>query len=335
MKKILCAIIIISAVISCLGSACASEAKEAGLRQTQKKPQNKAIAQARAYVDKSTITIGEKVKYTLEVDYAESAKVELPAGDNRFGGFTVKDFGEAPDRKIGAKRLQKKQWFLLDTYTLGSYVIPEQEVKITLPGASRQTLKSPQIFVEVKSVIKEGEKEEGLRDIKPPLNVPFKGLWLWIAGAGAIIIAGIIAWFLYSRRKTQEEVFPVLAAHEAALKELERIEALRLLEEGKIKDYYYLVNLCLRAYLEARFALRAPEQTTEEFLQYAMSSEKLQAKQIKLLKDYLYHCDLVKYAEFKPALDESRALGTTTRCFVEETKEEENNGVKAENGQTK
>ncbi len=323
MKKILClGIIIINAVIFSLGGACASEGKQASSRQGQKKTQDKAIAQARAYVDKSTITIGEKVKYTIEVDFDETAKVELPAGDNRFGGFTVKDFGQDKDRRIGGKRIQKKQWFLLDTYTLGSYVIPEQEVKITLPGASQQTLKSPQIFVEVKSVIKEGGKEEGLRDIKPPLEGPFKGLWLWIAGAGAIVTAGIIAWFLYSRRKTQKEVLPALPAHEAALKELSRIEALGLLEQGKIKDYYYLVNLCLRAYLEARFALRAPEQTTEEFLQYALSSEKLQAKQIKLLKEYLYHCDLVKYAEFKPALDESRALGTTTRCFVEETKEE-------------
>ena len=132
--------------------------------------QKDSLAELRAYVDKSSITIGEKVTYTLEIDADNDLKVEFPSYVSGLGGFVVKDFGK-DEKRIGRHRIRKKQWYLFDTYTTGSYVIPEQRVAIKLPDGKAKTLKSPQIFVEVKSVIDDKNEKTGLRDIKEPLTV--------------------------------------------------------------------------------------------------------------------------------------------------------------------
>ena len=105
------------------------------------------------------------------------------------GGFAVKDFGQEEPKKSGRDRVKRSNWYLLDTYTVGPYVIPPQLVAFTLPGGRKAMLKSPEIFVEVKSVMEEGSGEEGLRDIKSPLNVPTNvPTWL-IVVSGSVILA--------------------------------------------------------------------------------------------------------------------------------------------------
>jgi len=73
--------------------------------------------------------------------------------------------------------------------------------------------------------------------------------------------------------------------------------------------------------LENRYALKAPEQTTEEFMESVMGSGVLEGRYLNLLKEYMERCDLVKYAQLDPETGESRSLLETTRTFVQETKE--------------
>jgi len=300
--------------------------------------QKDGLAELRAYVDKSSITIGEKVTYTLEIDADNNLKVEFPSYVSGLGGFVVKDFGK-DEKRIGRHCIRKKQWYLLDTYTYlldtyttGSYVIPEQRVAIKLPDGKIETLKSPQIFVEVKSVIDEKEEKTGLRDIKEPLSVSSGVPVALIIGSILAILAvgGIILWKLYLKKFAAKRKEPALTPQEIAFRELERIECLQLIEKSKIKEYYYSVSLALRIYLENRFSLKAPEQTTEEFLESVVSSDKLEGKHINILKEYLSHCDLVKYAKFDPGKVQAKLLIETTRHFIEETvesKEDSNDAV--------
>ena len=52
----------------------------------------------------------------------------------------------------------------------------------------------------------------------------------------------------------------------------------------------------MRRYLEDRFELRAPELTTEEFLDVAGSANRLSHDHQSLLRDFLRQADLVKFA---------------------------------------
>jgi len=75
----------------------------------------------------------------------------------------------------------------------------------------------------------------------------------------------------------------------------------------------------VRRYLEDRFVVRAPEMTTEEFLEATARSAVLQPGQRQLLGDFLAESDLVKFARHVPTLaDSDRVLGAAER-FVDET----------------
>jgi hypothetical protein len=286
-----------------------------------------AQAELRAYVDKSAVTIGEKVKYTLEIDLDRGIEAEFPAYASGLGGFAVKDFGK-DDKKIGLGRVRKSQWYLMDTYTTGSYVIPQQVVKIKTADGVCHELKSSEIFVEVESVMAKPGEKEGLRDIKGPLTVKSQipGALVAFIVLVSLFLGGAGTFFLYRRRSRRKEEDPPLPPNEIALAELTRIEEMDLCSKGRTKEHYYLVSLCLRTYLEGRFAIRAPEQTTEEFLVNVGNSDKLDKMFIGPLKDFMELSDLVKYAGYDPGRFHGNEILTTARDFVIKTTEMSSHG---------
>ena len=68
-----------------------------------------------------------------------------------------------------------------------------------------------------------------------------------------------------------------------------------------------------------RFALRAPELTTEEFLLEAGRSADLTATHRELLSAFLATCDRVKFARYSPGEEESREALEVARRFLNET----------------
>src|SRR4051812_8351333 len=72
----------------------------------------------------------------------------------------------------------------------------------------------------------------GLRAIKPPVEIPNAWLWAtWIAAA--LLVAAAVFWYLRYRRKRKAlaEFVPPVPAHVRARQRLE--EALRLIEDPK------------------------------------------------------------------------------------------------------
>lgn len=307
-----------------------NSSRKGGVKQTAKatsaKPKGKSFASFRVYVDKSIITIGEKVKYTMEIESAKDVLVQFPPYTDNLGGFAVKDFGAEKPKKSGRDKIIEKRWYILDTYTVGPYVIPPQTAHVTMPNGKKHELKSPEVFVEVKSVRQVGEaKDEGLRDIKKPLSMgsQVSAVAIIIAAVLLLCIIGAVGFIYYEHKLSKQTAPPPVPPHELALTELKRIEAMDLINQGMVKEYYYLVSNCLRAYIENQFQLRAPEQTTEEFIEFAAKSDKLKGRYIDILKEYLYHCDLVKYAKLEPGVEEIKKLMQTTREFINETKPED------------
>ena len=85
------------------------------------------------------------------------------------------------------------------------------------------------------------------------------------------------------------------------------------------RSTYILVSSCLRRYVEDRFGLRAPEITTEEFLDAVRDDPALERSDRGLLGEFLAECDLVKFARHVPAALEAEAATTTAEAFVRET----------------
>ncbi|HMF12209.1 MAG TPA: hypothetical protein VKE94_07880, partial [Gemmataceae bacterium] len=81
-----------------------------------------------------------------------------------------------------------------------------------------------------------------------------------------------------------------------------------------------LVSDTIRRYLELRFRLRAPRQTTAEFLEAMRQSPNLNADQRTLLRDFLERCDLAKFARAEYSVEECKATAAMARSFVDQTK---------------
>ena len=75
----------------------------------------------------------------------------------------------------------------------------------------------------------------------------------------------------------------------------------------------------MRGYIERKFALAAPEMTTEEFLLTLARDRGALPYDSGRLRDFLEVCDLVKYAAVRPARDDAEQVLGTARAFVHAT----------------
>ncbi len=85
------------------------------------------------------------------------------------------------------------------------------------------------------------------------------------------------------------------------------------------KKFSSRLSLALRQYIEASFGLRAPEQTTEEFLKAAQSDHKISESALQSLEAFLKLCDLAKFAQHQLQIDDKNKLWDTAQQFIEES----------------
>jgi len=138
----------------------------------------------------------------------------------------------------------------------------------------------------------------------------------------AAVVVGLGAWllrlYLAHARKVAAQA-PRIPPHTAALAALQALLARGLIEQHQTEPFYVELSAIARRYLEARFTLHAPEQTTEEFLRAAASSGHISPDHQRLVADFLEQSDLVKFARFQPGQDDMRAAFSAAEKLVRET----------------
>jgi hypothetical protein len=155
-----------------------------------------------------------------------------------------------------------------------------------------------------------------IRPLKPLWNIAQPWIWLW--WMVPLLVAAILIYYLWRRRRARPaELTPevVIPPHERAWARLQK--ALELI--GQPKPFTIEVSDAVRFYLEERFNFRAPERTTEEFLNELQSTPRLSASQKQSLAVFLERCDLVKFARYEPGLSELKQLHEAALQLVRET----------------
>lgn len=153
-----------------------------------------------------------------------------------------------------------------------------------------------------------------IRGIRGPVEIP---TYWWIAALAVAVLAGALIWWWLKKRKKAAPVAPriIIPPHRKAR------ERLRAATELISDPYAFcsLVSDVLRIYLEERFHLKAPEQTTEEFLADIRNTGTLDEQQQELMQDFLNRCDLVKFARAEPTEKELRGLLDAAELIIEQT----------------
>jgi len=158
--------------------------------------------------------------------------------------------------------------------------------------------------------------EVDIRPAKPPVPIPNAWAWVgWTLLGVALAALAVGGWWYWRRRKSRPVAEIVIPPHIVARDKLRA--ALALL--GQPEPFCVAVSQIIRVYLEEQFRLRAPERTTEEFLEELQSSALLGLEQRRSLANFLMRCDLVKFARYEPGEPELRDLYDAAVRLVEET----------------
>jgi hypothetical protein len=155
-----------------------------------------------------------------------------------------------------------------------------------------------------------------LKDLKPPVEIPDPWRYVWWSLAILLGLAlGYWAWRYWRKKQSERPAEPIVPPHIRARQRLD--VALSLINQPR--EFCIAVSDIVRWYLEEQLELRAPERTTEEFLNELRGSHKLSGPLKESLGEFLQSCDLVKFARYEPAQTELRNLHSAAMNLVEET----------------
>jgi hypothetical protein len=271
-------------------------------------------------VEPKSVPIGTPFRYTMHITAPKEVELLVPQLAGRIGDFEVVDFGSSePSEKDGTVVLDR--WYTLLTYKAGDAIVPGPTVQYRVPGSDLERVAAPDALVMVESLIDRpgATPPTDVRDIKGPVAVPRDYrplLWLGAAVLGVVaLVAGL--YFAINRRRRGAAAIAPRPAHEVALEALAKLHAARLIDAGRQGEFYVRLSGIVRTYLEARFHLRAPEMTTEEFLQAAQRDPQLTPTQRSSLTAFLSEADLVKFARYVPAADDAERAYRAAREFVQ------------------
>ena len=271
-------------------------------------------------LDRDRITTAQWLTLEVAVQAPEGRAVRLPAPAELEGGsLRVERMHTATPELIEDGLVRWLRRFELQPFLAGDYSVPALQVAVAgAPAAAGHAgdageetrLATEPIPVTVVSVIDPAEAAPRPREVQDPVAVaPRITQIVLLAGVGlALAGAGAAAAFWWRRRaarmRAREALIP---PHEAALRILRELAAGDLPERDPLAFHHAVADV-LRRYLEQRFAVRAPERTTEELMLIVANADWLDNVQRRALHAFLERCDEVKFAGARPPASTARGL---------------------------
>lgn len=279
-------------------------------------------------VSKSEITIADSLQLVIDVQAQEDYEVKLPEFGEKLEQFGIVDYHAPPPRLTDSGKVELRKIYELEPFLSGDYTIPAMKVLFWEKGKEEEKnheVESEPLTITVKSLLPEKAADLTIKEIRPPLDLPAPpwGLIFGVGGAGVLGGGCLLGYFYWRRRQRANKAESYRPAHEIAYDELAALLAEDLVEKGGIKEFHLRLSRILRHYIENRFGLRAPERTTEEFLEDLRTTDTLIPNHKNLLKEFLRHCDMVKFAEHQPTTEEIQNTFDACKRFIVETESQE------------
>lgn len=255
---------------------------------------------------------GVPIDLTVTIRYPAGARVLPPELPQQWGAWDVRSSALLPPTREGERLLR----VTLVAWDAGALTIPAIPVSAELADGRRVDLAVGPAEVTLESLLAE---ETPLTELAAPVRdaVDISTVnWWWYLGAA--LGAGICMWlarllFVTARRPAPT---PPLPPDAWALREMDRLEGEGLPARGDVDAFFARLSDIVRHYVEQRWGVSAPEQTTKEFLQSARHHPELSGTHEQTLGKFLRIADMVKFAAVRPGAPECGHALTSMRAFV-------------------
>lgn len=305
----LLAIILLAGAITAAGPGC-----------SRKTPAQPASHDFRAEVSLSTnaIRVGDVLTLELRIDHPEGGRLSVP-DPGRDKDIVIRH-RDSRTETLDNQWVRTVATFVLTSFTVGEHSLPTGTVTYTSGDATPLSTPFPAASFSVLSVLAPTNSEP--RDIKGLVSWP--GVFpRWLSGlllvAALAVAAALAVRHFLLKPRTILQYPPEAPPHETALRRLRELLTRGWIESAQAEAFYVELSSIVRQYIEDRFALRAPERTTEEFIREAANSRLLSTTHQQLVAGFLEQSDLVKFARFAPAPDAMRAAFQAGERLVRET----------------
>lgn len=252
---------------------------------------------------------------TLTLDTPDSVVADWPSLEDRFEGFDVARSYEAGLRSDSGRTSRELRVRLMPKaapeYRLKPMAIPYHETNAPAEAAG---------WIKTAPLVFQSEALPAASGMAPPADplsirpspreIGFVLLVILLAG---LLIAALV---ILIRRLRHARKLRQMSPRQRALLELEALVARHLVEEGQIKEFYFELTSVVRRYIERCHGIRAPEQTTEEFLISAGADPRFPRESLQRLQAFLTAADFVKFADYRPGPEAGPHALETAREYV-------------------
>ena len=271
--------------------------------------------------------LSDLVEMDVQVTAPPEVEVKAPAFGEAVGDFLVRDYTEKKDSASApqpGEPTTHRFRYQLEPVHAGRHLIRSLAIEFIDNRASSESKGTTSLIesdpLEVQITSEFGDKRPDLADLDPmlpprSLNDSSGWKWLTIAIVGGLLALGAFWW----RRRTKEVVVepPRRTPEEIAHSELALLLAEQLPARGLVKEFYLRLTGIVRQFIEGTTGLRAPEQTTEEFLRDMRTGEVFSVERSARLKEFLEAADMVKYAGQQPSEDQIELSIARAREFID------------------
>ena len=284
-----------------------------------------------ASIDSTAVVQGSKAKLRLEVlkNTNDGALVDAPEIGADYFGVEISDL-KIDTVDHGNGRLELAYDYTIQAFDPGTVTLPPFRYVIGDDTTSSEVVTLKVLEVDLDS----------LTDINPMesvVSVPTKWydiipnwwLWVFIGVAAAGIIACCV--LLFRRKKgLLSKPVKITPPYDLAVSRLNDLQAKKLPQSGRDKEYYTELTEILRQYLDGRFGINAMEMTSTQIVDTLRHNKETRPGS-DLMKQILEIADFVKFAKVRPLPDDNIKAFNSAVKFVEDSKplppaEDENAG---------
>ena len=289
-------------------------------------PQAVAQVTVTASIDSLQLYIGEQAKVKLEVSCPTESELVMPEfADLLMPGIEIVGQVQADTQYLNkSKQMLVSQEYTVTSFDSAFYYIAPFEVLV-----DSQSYSSNPLALKVYHFPVDTANVEAIFPIKDIVRPRLTFADLWVMLLAIVLFAGFVVLIMYFVKRYNDDkpilkrvtIAPKLPAHQVALKEMDRIKEEKSWQRDDVKQYYTELTDALRIYMEERFGFNAMEMTSDEIIDKL--SEQPDKEWIDELRTLFNMSDLVKFAKYKPLINENDMNLITAIDFVNKTKLEE------------